>query len=171
VRSSIHFPQNPLPVTEVALFNTPTVPLSPRPFGRFLSSSSTPSSSQPSASIDVPLPQHRAKFFASELSSKQHSSPASLGRKESFTGLDAPSRPPFSRFSIDEGSMNEGANNRTTTSLALNPVKNIKSQRHPYILSREALLPRRPAQGIHLLNYRLLSQVFPVHQVHPPHAL
>jgi len=118
------FPELDSPLRKAASFNSPTIPLSPDPFGRFPSSPSPPASSQPSASSDVPLPQLRPKFFTSELSSEQHSSPASLGRKESLTSLNAAaSRPPSSRFSLD--SIDEGANNRTSTSL--NPVKSIKS--------------------------------------------
>jgi len=118
------FPELDSPLRKSASFNSPTIPLSPDPFGRFPSSPSPPSSSQPSTSLDVPLPQPRPKFFAPELSSEQQPSPASLGRKESLTSLDAAaSRPPSSRFSLD--SIEEGAGNRTSTSL--NPVKSIKS--------------------------------------------
>ena len=118
------FPEIDSPLRKSASFNSPTIiPLSPDPFGRFPSSPSPPSTSQPSTSLDVLLPQPRTKSFTSELSSEQHSSRASLGRKESLTGLDAASRPPSSRFSLD--SSDEGANNRSSTSL--NPVKSIKS--------------------------------------------
>ena len=122
------FPELDSPLRKSASFNSPTIPLSPDPFGRFPSSPSPPSTSRPSTSLDVPpLPQPRAKLLTPELSSEQHPSPASLDRKESLTSLDTASRPPSSRFSldsIDEGA-GAGANNRSSTSL--NPVKSIKS--------------------------------------------
>jgi len=121
-----NFPEIDSPLRKSASFNTsPTIPLSPDPFGRYPSSHSPPSTSQPSTSLDVPLPlpQLRAKFFTPEPSSEQRSSRASLGRKESLKSLDAAPRPPSSRFSLD--SIDEDANNRGSTSL--NPVKSIKS--------------------------------------------
>jgi len=120
------FPEIDSPLRKSASFNSsPTIPLSPDPFGYFPSSPSPPSTSQPSTSLDVPLPQPqpRAKFFTSEPSSEWRSSRASLGRKESLKSLDATSRPPSSRFSLD--SMDEGVNNRAST--PLNSVKSIKS--------------------------------------------
>jgi hypothetical protein len=121
------FPELDSPLRKSASFNSPTIiPLSPDPFGRFPSSPSPPSTSQPSTSLDVPpLPQPRAKLLTPELSSEQHPSPASLGRKESLTSLDTASRPPSSRFSLDSIDESAGAYNRTSTSL--NPVKSIKS--------------------------------------------
>ena len=75
-----------------------TISLSPGPFGRFPSSSSPPSSSQPSTSIDVPLPQPRPS--SSHPNYHPRNTPrASLDRNGSLTVLDSASRPPSSCFS------------------------------------------------------------------------
>ncbi len=77
--------------------NSPTIPLSPDPFGRY---PSQPSTSQASTNLEKPLPRPRHKD----------------------SKVDAAARP-SSRFSLD--SIDDDTNNRT--SVSLNPVKSIKS--------------------------------------------
>ena len=100
---------------------SPIIPLSPDPFGRFPSSSSSspPSISQLSTFLELPPKvKYSAVEVPPELASGSHSHEDSLA-----TNLDATSRSPSSRFSLD--STDEGKNNRTSASL--NPVKSIKS--------------------------------------------
>ena len=104
--------------------DSPIIPLSPDPFGRFPSSTTSLSISQASTSLEVPLPQPNAKYSTSETPPEWHPSPSSPSHKDGLTShLDSASRPPSSRFSLD--STDEGKNNRTNASL--NPVKSIKS--------------------------------------------
>ena len=99
--------------------SSPIIPLSPDPFGRFPSSPEPSSISQLSTFLELPL---KAKYSGVEVppehASGSHNHEDSLSSK-----MDAVSRPPSSRFSLD--STDEGKNNRTSASL--NPVKSIKS--------------------------------------------
>jgi|SRR6266850_1087830 len=114
------FPEIDSALRKSAASTSPTIPLSPDPFGRFPSSPSPPSTSQASTSLEKPLSQSGAR---SEVP-PERSSRGSLSHKNSLTSrVDAESRPPSSRFSLD--SSDEGVNNRT--SVSLNPVKSIKS--------------------------------------------
>ncbi|KAI0308092.1 hypothetical protein B0F90DRAFT_1813420 [Multifurca ochricompacta] len=105
--------------------NSPIIPLSPDPFGRFPSlPPSPPSASHSSPSLEVPPPQAKIKYSTFNIPPERHSSLGSLSRGDSITShSDAASTAPSSRFSID--STDEGKTNRTAASL--NPVKNIKS--------------------------------------------
>jgi hypothetical protein len=114
------FPEIGPALRKSAASTSPTIPLSPDPFGRFPSSPSPPSTSQASTSLEKLPSQSGAK---SEVP-PERSSRGSLSHKNSLTSrVDAESRPPSSRFSLD--SSDEGVNNRT--SVSLNPVKSIKS--------------------------------------------
>ncbi|KAH9997781.1 hypothetical protein BJV74DRAFT_826445 [Russula compacta] len=104
--------------------DSPIIPLSPDPFGRFPSSTAPPSISQASISLEIPLPRPNVKYSTFEIPPEWHSSPSSPSHKDSLTShLDSASRPPSSRFSLD--STDEGKNNWANPSL--NPVKSIKS--------------------------------------------
>jgi hypothetical protein len=102
--------------------SSPIIPLSPDPFGRYPSFPSTPSSSsQPSPLLDKPLQQPR--YSAVEVPPEQRASVSHSLRDSLASTIEAASRPPSSRFSLD--STDEGKNNRISASL--NPVKSIKS--------------------------------------------
>ncbi|KAH9065866.1 hypothetical protein EDB87DRAFT_1555263 [Lactarius vividus] len=105
--------------------NSPIIPLSPDPFGRFPSiPASPPSTSEGSESPEGLRPQARIKYSTFGIPPERHSSLGSFsgdGTVSSHT--DPTSATPSSRFSID--STDEGKNNRTAASL--NPVKSIKS--------------------------------------------
>ena len=105
--------------------NTPVIPLSPDPFGRFPSIPSPPApTSENSESPERLHPQPSLKYSTFSIPPERHSSLFSLsgdGTVESHT--DSVSAPPSSRFSLD--SNDEGKNNRPAASL--NPVKSIKS--------------------------------------------
>jgi hypothetical protein len=114
------FPEIDPALRKSSASTSPTIPLSPDPFGRFPSSPSPPSTSQASTSLEKPPSQSGAR---SEVP-PERSSRGSLSHKNSLASrVDAESRPPSSRFSLD--SSDEGVNNRT--SVSLNPVKSIKS--------------------------------------------
>jgi hypothetical protein len=104
-------------------FNSPVIPLSPDPFGRF-PSASPPSASEGSESAEV-RSQARISYSTFGIPPERNSSLGSLSGGDSTVAshTDPASAPPSSRFSID--STDEGKNNRTTASL--NPVKSIKS--------------------------------------------
>lgn len=104
--------------------NSPIIPLSPDPFGRFPSiPASPPSTSEGSESPDGLHPQARIKYSTFGIPPERHSSLRSPSGDSTVTSdTDATSATPSSRFSID--STDEGKNNRTTS---LNPVKSIKS--------------------------------------------
>ncbi|KAI9511712.1 hypothetical protein F5148DRAFT_1168271 [Russula earlei] len=94
---------------------SPIIPLSPDPFGRYPSSQFPPTS---------PLRPPKPKGSTFDIPPEQRSSRSSLSHKVSLTGhVDAESRPPSSRFSLD--STEEGKNNRASVSLYA--VKSIKS--------------------------------------------
>ena len=106
--------------------NSPVIPLSPDPFGRFPSlPASPPSTSEGSDSPEGSRRQARIKYSTFGIPPERHSSLGSLngGDGSVSSHTDPASAPPSSRFSID--STDEGKNNRTTASL--NPVKSIKS--------------------------------------------
>ncbi|KAI9444923.1 hypothetical protein H4582DRAFT_1845024 [Lactarius indigo] len=105
--------------------NSPIIPLSPDPFGRFPSiPASPPSTSEGSESPDGLRPQARIKYSTFGIPPERHSSLGSLSGDGTVSGhTDPTSATPSSRFSID--STDEGKNNRTSASL--NPVKSIKS--------------------------------------------
>ena len=100
--------------------SSPIIPLSPDPFGRFPSSPSPPSISQISTFLELPP---KPKYSAAEVPPEQHASGSHSHEDSPTSHLEATSRPPSSRFSLD--STDEGKNNRTSASL--NPVKSIKS--------------------------------------------
>ena len=107
-----------------AASNTPVIPLSPDPFGRFPSVSSPPPSAEGSEPPERLLPQARIKYSAFEIPPERHSSLSPLnGDGTDASPTEPVSAPPSSRFSLD--STDEGKNNRT--SATLNPVKSIKS--------------------------------------------
>lgn len=101
--------------------SSPIIPLSPDPFGRY--PSSTPSSSQPSPFLDKPPSQPVNKYTAAKVPPEQRASGSHSHRDSLASTIEAASRPPSSRFSLD--STDEGKNNRISASL--NPVKSIKS--------------------------------------------
>ncbi|KAF8506829.1 hypothetical protein F5888DRAFT_1815626 [Russula emetica] len=104
--------------------SSPIIPLSPDPFGRYPSFPSTPSSSsQPSPFLDKPLAQPMTRYSAVEVPPEQRASGSHSLRDSLASTIEAASRPPSSRFSLD--STDEGKNNRISASL--NPVKSIKS--------------------------------------------
>ena len=104
--------------------DSPIIPLSPDPFGRYPSFPSTPSSSsQPSPLLDNPLQQPMTRYSAVEVPPEQRASVSHSLRDSLASTIEAASRPPSSRFSLD--SSDEGKNNRISASL--NPVKSIKS--------------------------------------------
>ncbi|KAI0257261.1 hypothetical protein BJV78DRAFT_1277817 [Lactifluus subvellereus] len=107
--------------------NSPIIPLSPDPFGRFPSLPSTSSllASEALSSVEVPLPQAKTTYSTFDIPTERHSALDLLGRNSNsvVSQTDVTSPPPSSRFSID--SSDEGGNNRTSASL--NPVKSIKS--------------------------------------------
>ena len=103
---------------------SPIIPLSPDPFNRYPSFPSTPSSSsQPSPLMDKPLQQPMTRYSAVEVPPEQRASVSHSLRDSLASTIEAASRPPSSRFSLD--STDEGKNNRVSASL--NPVKSIKS--------------------------------------------
>ena len=108
--------------------NSPIIPLSPDPFGRFPSiPASPPSTSEGSESPDGLHPQARIKYSSFGIPPERHSSLSSRsGDGTVASHTDPASATPSSRFSLDstdEG--NESKNNRIGASL--NPVKSIKS--------------------------------------------
>ncbi|KAI9460461.1 hypothetical protein BJY52DRAFT_1117869 [Lactarius psammicola] len=105
--------------------NSPIIPLSPDPFGRFPSiPASPPSTSEGSESPEGLHPQARIKYSTFRIPPERNSSLGSLnGDGTVASHTDPTSTTPSSRFSID--STDEGKNNRTGASL--NPVKSIKS--------------------------------------------
>ena len=104
--------------------SSPIIPLSPDPFGRYSSFHSTPSPpSRPSPFLDKPLAQPMTRYSAVEVPPEQRASGSHSVRDSLASTIEAPSRPPSSRFSLD--STDEGKNNRFSASL--NPVKSIKS--------------------------------------------
>jgi hypothetical protein len=104
--------------------NTPVIPLSPDPFGRFPSVSSPPASSEDSEHSERLLPQAKIKYSTFGIPPERHSSLFTLnGDGTDASPTDPVSAPPSSRFSLD--STDEGKNNRTSSTL--NPVKSIKS--------------------------------------------
>ena len=105
--------------------NTPVIPLSPDPFGRFPSVPSPPlPTSEDSESPERPPPQARIKYSTFGIPPERHSSLLSLGDDDTVvTHTEPESATPSSRFSLD--STDDGKNNRPAASL--NPVKSIKS--------------------------------------------
>jgi hypothetical protein len=100
---------------------SPIIPLSPDPFRRFPSTPSPPSASF-STFLEIPL---KAKYSAAEVPPEQHASGSHSHKDSVANNLDAVSRPPSSRFSLD--STDEGISVSNRTSASLNPVKSIKS--------------------------------------------
>ena len=100
--------------------SSPVIPLSPDPFRRYPSTPSPPSASF-STFLELPL---KAKYSAAE-APEQHASGSHSHKDSVANNLDAVSRPPSSRFSLDSTDEGTSANNRTSASL--NPVKSIKS--------------------------------------------
>lgn len=105
--------------------NTPIIPLSPDPFGRFPSiPASPPSTSEGSESPEGLQPQATIKYTSFGIPPERHSSFGSPSGDDAVAShTDTASATPSSRFSVD--STDEGKNNRTGGSL--NPVKSIKS--------------------------------------------
>ena len=106
-----------------ALSNSPIIPLSPDPFGRFpsLPSTSSPLASEALSSVGVSLSQAKTTYSTFGIPTERHSS---LGWNGSFVNqTDVTSQRPSSRFSLD--STDEDRNKRTSASI--NPVKSIKS--------------------------------------------
>ncbi|KAF8273023.1 hypothetical protein EI94DRAFT_1783354 [Lactarius quietus] len=106
--------------------NTPVIPLSPDPFGRFPSIPTPPlPTSEDSESPEQLRPQARIKYSTFGIPPERHSSLLSYSDEGTVVShTDPVSAPPSSRFSLD--STDEGKNNRTG-STSLNPVKSIKS--------------------------------------------
>jgi hypothetical protein len=105
--------------------DSPIIPLSPDPFGRYPSFPDNLSSlASDSLTSQVLLPQAKVTYSTFEIPTERHASLNLPGKNNSFVSeMGTASLAPSSRFSLD--SSDEGRNNRTGASI--NPVKSIKS--------------------------------------------